>query len=270
MLERVDDLLRERQVVEAAEVDVGVRGVRERLDRVDERAHAHPVAVVIELVDAGVELGLVVEAETTVVDHLGALVGFEFGPDAEFVEDVLVRGRLLGGDAVAAVDDDRRARRRARDARAHAQQRGGVFAVVVRPAVDGVAVGLGDANRLAHHVGERREFLGHVSLPAVREPERTQRRGIGLQVENAPERLRRLVVVHVVGGLRTRPYHLAHQPLERPLAVRLGRLGHTRCWERRRKNVPFPDAARRPDPVVASPRLRPGRGEPTDAKFPRP
>jgi len=91
--------------------------------------------------------------------------------------------------------------------------RGASLAVVVGAAVDGVGVGFGVFDALAHHVDVRAEFLGRVPLPAVREPERPERGRVGLVREDALERLgRRLRARQVVGRLVAGAADIGHQP----------------------------------------------------------
>jgi len=196
----------------------------------------HLVAAVEQVVDGGVERGLVVEAEAGLVDHVGGVRRRQLGVDAQLVEDVLVRVLLLGGDPVARMDDDRGARGGRDDAGRDAEDRGASLAVVVGAAVDGVGVGFGVFDALAHHVDVRAEFLGRVPLPAVREPERPERGRVGLVREDALERLGRLRARQVVGRLVAGAADIGHQPFEGPVAELLSRLSHTRRSRPRTKS----------------------------------
>jgi len=102
-----------------------------------------------------------------------------------------------------------------------------VFAVVVRPAVDRIALRLGGDDRLlAHDVGVGRQLRRNVSLPAIGQPERAERRFVRFARQNALKRLSSLFASHVVGRLRARADHCREQPLERPVAEFLGCVRH--------------------------------------------
>ena len=148
--------------------------------------------------------------------------------DAELVENVFVRVLFLCRDAVAGVNDDGRPRLRGHEAGRDPEDGRPALAVVVRAAVDGVAVGRGRVRVLGHHVNERTQLLWRVALPAVRQPERAKRRMVRLVVEDPPERLFRLRPGHVVGRLVSRADDLGHQSLQRPLPVAFGCFCHTR------------------------------------------
>jgi len=187
-------------VIERAEVDVRPRGVEDGLDGIEERPHAHLVPAAVERVDVRRELGLVVEAEAGLVDHLGAFGRPDLGPDPQLVEDVLVRVLFLRRDAVAGVGNDRCSGPGSDDPGGRSQDCRVALPVVVRAAVDRVNVGFGGDDVLGDHVGVGGQLLGDVVFPPVRDPERSQGGVIGLTREDPSHRVGRLRPGQVLGG----------------------------------------------------------------------